>query len=242
MSMPASEKMALVHGWAFGPRVWQPLCDQAAMTAGAVTWRLPGYPGGGDEPVLDVDAGLPANGGRVAVGWSLGGMMLAAAAARRPNAIRALVLVAANARFIADATWPDAVAPSEFDALVAGLRDDRDATLRRFATLCARGQAARQTLRSLLDCFEQQAPPTTEVLLDGLSRLQSMDLRNDIAALNMPVLLILGDADPLVPVAAAAAMRRINPNIEVCIIHGAGHAPFLSHGADFLRAIDAFTR
>jgi len=47
--------------------------------------------------------------------------------------------------------------------------------------------------------------------------------------LAMPVMAIFGAKDALVPVAVAAAMQQLAPNVMIKIIDKAGHAPFLSH-------------
>jgi pimeloyl-[acyl-carrier protein] methyl ester esterase len=44
----------------------------------------------------------------------------------------------------------------------------------------------------------------------------------------------------LVPVAVASQLRQLSANLEVNIVNGAGHVPFLSHPQELLALIRRF--
>jgi pimeloyl-[acyl-carrier protein] methyl ester esterase len=235
-------RLALLHGWAFGPSVWDSLVPLLPASARAQRWALPGYGAAGDraDPLV-IDEQWPASEPTVCLGWSLGGMLLTSLAALQPPQLRALILIGVNLRFLSTADWPYGVEPAEMQSLEDELRAAPAAALKRFALLCARApQAARQTLRTLVACLDTQPPPPLPVLQHGLAQLQTLDLRAVIAKLSAPTLLIVGDADPLVPIAAARAMQSLNAAIELKVIAGAGHAPFLSHPNEVIQAIEPF--
>jgi pimeloyl-[acyl-carrier protein] methyl ester esterase len=66
-------------------------------------------------------------------------------------------------------------------------------------------------------------------LQGGLQILKHTDLRAVLAQLTIPVSVILGDKDTLVPVSVAQQLQHLQPRLDVTILKGAGHVPFLSH-------------
>ncbi|MFH7422752.1 transporter, partial [Pseudomonas syringae pv. tagetis] len=69
----------------------------------------------------DLDANLPHN--AWLGGWSLGGMLAAALAARRGEGCSGLLTLASNACFVTRGAWPNAMAAQDFDAGLAGCPD-----------------------------------------------------------------------------------------------------------------------
>jgi pimeloyl-[acyl-carrier protein] methyl ester esterase len=49
-----------------------------------------------------------------------------------------------------------------------------------------------------------------------------------VAGIRFPVLLVAGERDTLVPVAAARAAAALYPDARLRVIDGAGHAPFIA--------------
>ena len=66
------------------------------------------------------------------------------------------------------------------------------------------------------------------------------DLRDEIAQIRKPTLLIHGDRDTLAPVQAAHWMMQQLPVGFLRVISGAAHAPFLSHGEQFIDTLNQF--
>jgi pimeloyl-ACP methyl ester carboxylesterase len=67
--------------------------------------------------------------------------------------------------------------------------------------------------------------------------LRGLPYRRGIREVQAPVLLIHGERDRLVPVAAARAAARANPGWTVVILPDAGHVPQLELPAQTARAV-----
>jgi pimeloyl-[acyl-carrier protein] methyl ester esterase len=87
--------------------------------------------------------------------------------------------------------------------------------------------------------FECDAPDTN-TLQGGLDILKQTDLRLVLSGLTIPVSVILGGLDTLVPVAVGQKMQQLLPNLQLNIIDRAGHVPFLSHSQETLAIISRF--
>ena len=82
--------------------------------------------------------------------------------------------------------------------------------------------------------------PDYETLQGGLEILKNTDLRPVLSDTNVPVSVILGTRDTLVPVNAGQNMQELAPEISLNIIDKAGHVPFLSHSQELLAMISRF--
>lgn len=58
--------------------------------------------------------------------------------------------------------------------------------------------------------------------------------------LRSPVLAILGDRDPLIPVRVADSLMRLSPRLCAHVIAGTGHVPFISRQRETRRALRGF--
>jgi pimeloyl-ACP methyl ester esterase len=172
------------------------------------------------------------------MGWSLGGMVAMQLSRNFPQRVEALVLLAANARFAAAPDWPCGVRAEELGAVAALLdRTDVPTTLRYFGRLAARGGPEPQRLQQQLYMrLETDATPSRATLKAGLELLSDTDLRATCARLSPPTVVIVGDRDPLLPVAAVDHMRALNPRLHTLTVRGAGHALLLTHPRAVLEA------
>ena len=58
--------------------------------------------------------------------------------------------------------------------------------------------------------------------------------------MEVPVLAILGDRDPLIPVHVADALMRLSPRLCTHVITGAGRLPLISHQQETRRVLREF--
>ncbi len=182
---------------------------------------------------LVTTVGQPA----VWIGWSLGGLVALRAAFDYPDRVEALVLLCSGARFVQGDDWNHGIPSAVFRQFAEGLEGDYVATLDRFMALEAHGaEHARRDLAELRRRAHRYPPPTRATLRDGLAILEESDLRDRLATLAMPVLLIGGSRDRLVAPRALEATAALIPGSRLAIIRGAGHAPFVGH-ADALTGL-----
>lgn len=233
-------RLILLPGWGLGPAALQPLVD-ALNGLGLPTElaELPALTSSDPQAWLDeLDACLPAD--CWLGGWSLGGMLATALAARRGARCHGLLTLASNACFVARAGWPNAMDAETFAAFRAGCAADAAATLKRFAMLCAQGCSDARALGRQL----QQGLPAQEggQLLAGLDVLAKLDNRAALASFAGPQLHLLADADALVPAEAAAALLALLPAGEVDVLEGSGHACVLEQPQALAALLAEFVR
>jgi pimeloyl-[acyl-carrier protein] methyl ester esterase len=234
--------LVLIHGWAMHGGIFAPLTRALGAHYTVHLVDLPGHGlsrerDGGFDPRDCADrlvARLPS---AIWIGWSLGGLVAIEAALRHPDAVRAVVPIAANPRFVLGEDWPHGVAHAVFAGFADGLRSDWRHTLERFLALETLGsERAREELRALKSQLFERGEPALEVLEAGLDVLDRYDLRSEIRGLRMPSLWIAGRRDRLVPAAAmqwAAARAPDGRYLEL----PSGHAPFLAHADEIVAAV-----
>jgi pimeloyl-[acyl-carrier protein] methyl ester esterase len=175
------------------------------------------------------------------LGWSLGGLVALEWARVRPRDVGALVLTATTPCFVQREGWPHAMpAPTleRFgDELVASYR----LTLQRFLTLQMQGgERNRDALAKMRATLFARGEPAPAALRAALALLAATDLREVVAHIAPPALVIAGDRDTLTPLAAARWLAGALPRATLAVLAGAGHAPFISHPDAFVAALERF--
>ena len=97
-----------------------------------------------------------------------------------------------------------------------------------------------RALRALRDALGKAPLPTAAGLRGGLDILGSTDLRARLGALTMPVLLLAGARDTLVPVAALRLLAQRYAGLRLHEFPSAGHAPFISHANEVVEVLAEF--
>ncbi|MFO1372782.1 MAG: pimeloyl-ACP methyl ester esterase BioH [Candidatus Competibacteraceae bacterium] len=175
------------------------------------------------------------------IGWSLGGLVTQQLAITAPERVSKLVLVNSTPCFVQQPDWPHAIAPSMLRRFAEELRQNYHAVLKRFIALEVLGSEHATTQLHLLKAMLfQHGEPDVAALEDGLAILETADLRAELPRITCPTLLLTGQRDQLVPVAAGAAMLAHLPNARMHMFTRAGHAPFFSHLPEFIAELRAF--
>jgi pimeloyl-[acyl-carrier protein] methyl ester esterase len=234
------DRLILLPGWGLGVSPLEPL---AAALQGldahlrVVIEPLPELTSSDPQDWLDeLDDALPDN--VWLGGWSLGGMLASALAARRGERCCGLLTLASNPSFVAHEQWSSAMAGETFDAFLAGCVADPRATLKRFSLLCAQGAADPRGLSRVL---LSGAPATSPaVLMAGLELLAQLDTRAALEDFRGPQLHLFAGLDGLVPAEAAGELLALLPDIEVGLIEHASHGFLLEDPHGVAGAIQAF--
>jgi pimeloyl-[acyl-carrier protein] methyl ester esterase len=238
--------LVLVHGWGFASSVWEETTAALAERFEVSRVDLPGFGRSAQTAApstlqdLAAELALAVPQPAAWLGWSLGGMACMRLAADWPGQVDRLIVVAASAHFTREAAWPG-VDAAVLESFARDLERDYRATLLRFVSLQVRGsERALQVQRWLRRHLSVPGPVPVRALRAGLQILLEADLRPLLRRVQCPTLLVFGDRDPLVPAAAALAMRELLPGSTLELIRGAGHAPFLSHPQHFVHAVRCF--
>jgi 3-oxoadipate enol-lactonase len=197
-------KVVLLHAFPFDPAMWEPQREQLAGREVSA----PSLYGRGNS----MDAWAESLLGElddepfVAIGASMGGGCAIAMARQAPERIRAIVLTGAHA-------GPDA--PER--------RPLREQTIERIRR---EGPSA---------LWEGAGPPASaDDLVAIVEALRDRpDDRDVVANLQVPLLVVVGDSDPMITVDAARALAASAPVGSFHLVEGAGHIPSRERPDDF---------
>lgn len=220
--------MVLLHGLGGSRISWEPQLEALGSTIRLLAWDLPGY---GESEPLDQPPTFPALADAVfrfadvagadrfhLVGLSLGAMVAQYAAARVPDRIRSLTLLATSPKFGLDGTDPIAwrsarlapleagQEPSDFaDRVLSALAGPNISTEAMDQQRAAMARISGLALRSVIDC------------------LVTHDSRSVLPSVSAPTRCLVGALDEETPPAYAAAIAALIPGSRVDVIPGAGH-------------------
>jgi pimeloyl-ACP methyl ester carboxylesterase len=222
-------RIALLHALPFDERMWEP--QLPALAAHQVhAPKLYGLGGTTDEWALGVLQQVP--GRLVGIGASMGGYCAAAIARLAPERLVALVLVGSRA----DADPPER-RPLRGQWIEIARADGGEglweAAARSFfapgtdpaVVERARRIAADQDPEDLVHAIEaiRDRPDSTEAVTSGI-----------------PLLVVAGDEDPLIPVEVPSALAAAAPNGRLELLEGCGHMPSMERSEEFNRILTAF--
>lgn len=238
-------ELVLLHGWGMHADIWNPIVEALSKQFRLHLIDLPGH--GRSEPLesFTLDSVCDVLAQHVPerahwVGWSLGGLFALAFAARHPQRVERLVMLASNPCFMANDSWPQGMSRSVLEGFAEDLLQDHQTTLIKFLGLVARGAPDNAVLRELRRAVRAMPSPHAATLRGGLTILRDADLRSSLGTLSMPMLWIGGARDTLVPIAALRRVHEQYPHMPLQEIAQAGHAPFISHPQETVAALSGF--
>ncbi len=236
--------LTLLHGWAMHSGLFGRLTERLEDTR----IQLLDLPGHGRRRNLEwpestgklVDSIVNSATDGWLLGWSLGGLLAMKAALAAPSRLRGLILIAATPCFSQRPNWSHGVAEPLVRQLAHELETGPEQVLNRFLALEVHGsEHAAADLRLLRTEAFRHGLPDQKALEAGLDLLRQTDLSDRLPEIELPVVLIGGRRDRLVPFEALEETARHLPNVELVRIPGAAHAPFLTNPGAVADAISS---
>ena len=229
--------VVLLHGWGMHGGLWGQFGEQLANEFQTHTIDLPGF---GFSKDVENDYTLDSlsevveeyinnlNSSVTLIGWSLGGLIGQNILKRKEVTLERIVLVATTPCFTKKDSWDAAMDQSVFNGFSKDLKLDYKKTLKRFLSLQTRGSdLAREDLRELNNKLNERGEPNIKALEKGLDILSNSDLRLKDKN-EMPVMIVLGEKDTLVPIEVVSEFEKSFSNLKKLILNKSGHAPFIS--------------
>ena len=236
--------LVLLHGWGLHSIVFDPIVPFLLERYCVTVIDLPGM---GRSPLPNAPLSVESILAQLAhvapkralwLGWSLGGSLAVAFAKAHPERVSGLILIASNPCFVQRTGWPNAMPEATFRGFAEFFEEDPEATLIRFLSLQCMGSArAKADIRFLQEIMYFHGLPAPRALRESLQLLHSLDVRDAFAELALPMAMLLGRHDQLVPVGLADDLVALKPALALRIIASAGHAPFLAQPEAFQQAL-----
>ncbi|KAF0206197.1 MAG: pimelyl-acyl-carrier protein methyl ester [Gallionellaceae bacterium] len=238
--------LVLLHGWGMHGGVWADVAQKLAVDFQVHSVDLPGNGASAALPETNLDALVQVLSVRFGeplsvCGWSLGGQVALHWAAREPDKVRRLILVASTPCFAEREDWAFGMESAVLEKFAAELEVNHAATLRRFISLQLRGsENERELLMLLRERLFSRGEPDMGALRGGLDILRDADQRAELQCIRQPTLVVAGERDKLTVPAASHYMAQAMPTARMVEVAGAAHAPFLSHAEIFVEHVKRF--
>lgn len=245
--------LVLLHGWGASPAVWQPLIEVLNTRCPELEIINLSWPGYGKETVLAqadnlnelAEAMLP----KLPLdahwlGWSLGGnlaLWLAELLVQQSQSNKQsqshtgqLIMLGSNASFAQREHWSEALSAGVLEQFRQGFDQAPEKTLKRFHGLQMQGESdLRACKKAFTALIGKDMPADNATLAAGLKWLAELDLTElnlteqelseSIQSQQSRLHWLLGEHDPLVPVAVADQLPG-----QVQVLSDCGHLPMLT--------------
>jgi len=253
--------LLLLHGLGCTHRTWLPVIDSLARRYTVIAPDLLGH-GESDKPRADYSVGGFANGMRdlltvlgidraTVVGHSFGGGVAMQFAYQFPERTERLVLVASGGLGPEVSATIRAITTNGFHQVMGvltlpGVRRVGSAGLR---ALSRTGVKEFRDLDEVAEIYESFRDPAgraairhvVRAVVDWHGQIVCMADRAYLTAA-MPICVIWGDQDRVIPVSHAARAADLAPEARIEIVPNAGHFPHKDHPERFVRIIHDFVR
>lgn len=214
--------LLLITGWAHGREAVQPMADALAIdfevqiSTGAQTLK--------DRVIPDAD---------YIVTGSMGGLL---AMELLPESCKKLVLISSTAKFCSSEGYPFGTHEKIVRRMIAQLKRNPDAVLDEFfKNVHYPFRESRQAM-----ALRKSVSHDLDDLVAGLEYLHASDVREMVSDIDIPVLLLHGAEDLIIPPAASEWLHAQLPDSELKIIENDGHALPAHHFETVMKAIANF--
>lgn len=203
-----------LSGWA------QPHDALTFLIPGSASYRYAEYKSA-EEALLNLRQYTP----RIAIGWSLGGLLLVQAVAMQILQPKLLVLLATPYQFVASEDYRHAMVPYTFRTFYQNYETNPTRTASRFNALIAKGDtSAKQVLERLSG---NTTAAECEIWLPWLGYLATFSCKMLDFTKFPSTLIVHGKQDAVVSMAQAQTFQEALPSSRIMLWEGCGHAPHL---------------
>ena len=231
--------LILLHGWSMSSVVFAEVAPRLANSYRVLCPDLPGH-GHSDPFAGDRLSQLAATVAQWAdllalqevdlLGWSLGGQIALQLAINKQLALKKLLLVATTPRFCQADDWKHGLPTTQVKALARNLGRCYEKTLGDFFKLQFVGESLTKERYRQIIAFAVRTgclpdPEQSKLLLNLLA---SVDLRSELAAIDVPVHLLHGQLDTIIPPAAGEYLAQNLADAVIDRMPEIGHSPFFS--------------
>ncbi|MBU0672953.1 MAG: alpha/beta hydrolase [Candidatus Margulisbacteria bacterium] len=202
--------LLFIHGFATGPKIWQAQIREFSKDFHVVT------------DIEHVEHGSDV----YLVGWSMGGWKALELWQEHHQKIKGLILVSAFAKYVRSDDYPCGTPMVLLRKLEKRFMSDYKDGMHYFYDLVFKDKK----IHRLID---QLPVPEKHDVDRWFEKLRQEDMRELLPRINVPVLIIQGDQDPIVSPEAAEYLHGRIKDSELRVFAGVGHAPFLEKTREF---------
>lgn len=239
--------LVLLHGTGTHSRVWIPLAEKLKVYFRLTLIDLPGC---GKSPLLNEDNDFHLIVQKILnvtpdsaywIGWSFGGLIGIQSALTAPKKVKKLMTFATTPRIIEDENWPGLSLGSwKWINTFLSEEDQDDVPLIEMTFALADYSVTTQFNPQIKTHLKQSAETSSVALKNIFNLVREIDLRAQLSHLQCPSFHIFGQQDPMVSPLLLPLLKELAPEIQIQLIEGAGHVPFLTHDEECLKIIRDF--
>lgn len=235
----AGEPLVMLHGWSMSSVVFREVAQLLAKDFWVICPDLPGH-GKSDALSECCLSGLAESVVQWAdqlglqspdlLGWSLGGQVALQIAADRRLPVSKLLLVATTPRFCQSDNWTYGLPKTQVRALDRNLGRAYEKTMGDFFNLqFVDEDISRERYRQIISFAVRSGQlPKPEIARETLLVLNDVDLRQRLADVKQSTLIMHGELDQVIPLAAGEYLATHLPQAELYRLSKVGHAPIFS--------------
>ena len=245
MNNPLS--IALLHGWATEPTIWDSVVSELESRGHSVTvYEMPGYGSRRSEngnvsfDQLVSDATDQLDGCELWVGWSIGAMVAIGSALKKSTQCKAMMAVCPTAKFCCDTKKETAL-----NQLRDSVENDSVKSVTRFRRSMTSAKNRRTIGKKISEMHSLGAGDknnvTVETLLAGLEILSTTDLMEEVNKIGISVRILSGEEDTIIPCSSGEKLHHLIPNSTYTTLP-CGHVPFLECPQRFMEQLFEFAQ
>jgi pimeloyl-ACP methyl ester carboxylesterase len=237
--------LVLLHGYVGdGPGTWRRQLDELSDEFTVVAWDAPGAGRSSDPPEsFGVDGYADSLHGFIdrlgldrphVCGLSFGGALALALHRRHASVPRTLLLASAYAG------WAGSLPPAATEQRLQQARELSGLTPDDFVDALLPTMFSETTPRETVEQFGAAMRMFHPIGFRAMARASAENLRDVLARVQVPTLLLYGDLDVRAPLEVAEDLHAAIPGSKLIVLRGAGHLCSIDAADEFNRAVREF--